>query len=166
MFFEFYTRQVLLQYMNYVFYSNMALTILERNTFLSQVLLSIPNKILYINFQISVILQQRMDFFFFLPNSALKWTSLSFARSLSKIGQIKQFKPSVAFCIKTSHLICCVNQVNGFYMKCNTGLKWFTYLYSIWNRFFEVFWLRKSELTYLNLFEFQTNYEGDLKLTY
>ena len=109
--------------MNYVFYSNMALTILERNTFLSQVLLSIPNKILYINFQISVIHYNVWIFSFSLPNSALKWTSLSFARSLSKIGQIKQFKPSVAFCIKTSHLICCVNWMTGFYMECNSVLQ-------------------------------------------
>ena len=28
------------------------------------------------------------------------------------------------FHIETSHLICSVNEVTGFYMKCNTGLKW------------------------------------------
>ena len=30
---------------------------------------------------------------------------------------------SVAFHIETSHLICIANQMTGFYMKCNTGLK-------------------------------------------
>ena len=34
------------------------------------------------------------------------------------------FQPSVAFHIETSHLICCANQMTGFYMKRNTGLKW------------------------------------------
>ena len=31
---------------------------------------------------------------------------------------------SVKFYIKTSHLICTVNQMTGFYMKWNTELKW------------------------------------------
>ena len=31
---------------------------------------------------------------------------------------------SVAFHIKTSQLICTANQLTGFYMKCNTRLKW------------------------------------------
>ena len=33
------------------------------------------------------------------------------------------FQLSVAFYIETSHWICSVNQMTGFYMKCNTGLK-------------------------------------------
>ena len=33
------------------------------------------------------------------------------------------FQPSVAFHIETRHLICSANQITGFYMKCNTGLK-------------------------------------------
>ena len=37
---------------------------------------------------------------------------------------VNPFQSSVAFHIKTSHLICTVNQMNGFYMKCNPGLKW------------------------------------------
>ena len=37
---------------------------------------------------------------------------------------INSFQPSDAFYIETSHLICSANQVTGFYMKCNTGLKW------------------------------------------
>ena len=28
------------------------------------------------------------------------------------------------FGIETSHLICTANHMIGFYMKCNTGLKW------------------------------------------
>ena len=35
-----------------------------------------------------------------------------------------QFQLSVAFHIETSHLIYHANQVTGFYMECNTGLKW------------------------------------------
>ena len=34
------------------------------------------------------------------------------------------FQPSIAFHIETSHLICSANQMTGFYMKCNTELKW------------------------------------------
>ena len=39
------------------------------------------------------------------------------------------YHPSVAFHIETSHLICSVNQMTGFYMKFNfTGLKKFKVL--------------------------------------
>ena len=34
------------------------------------------------------------------------------------------FHYSVAFNIGFSHLICSGNQMTGFYIKCNTGLKW------------------------------------------
>ena len=34
------------------------------------------------------------------------------------------FQPSGPFRIETNHLICSVNQMTGFYMKCTTGLKW------------------------------------------
>ena len=34
------------------------------------------------------------------------------------------FQPSVAFHMETSHLIFSADQVNGFYMKCSTELKW------------------------------------------
>ena len=37
---------------------------------------------------------------------------------------INPFQPSVAFLVETRHLICNTNQVTGFCMKCNTGLKW------------------------------------------
>ena len=39
-------------------------------------------------------------------------------------GALNPFQPNTAFHIKTSHLICTANQMTGFYMKCNTGLKW------------------------------------------
>ena len=34
------------------------------------------------------------------------------------------FQPSVVFHIENNHLTCSANQMNGFYIKCNTGLKW------------------------------------------
>ena len=37
---------------------------------------------------------------------------------------VNPFQHSVAFYIETSHLICSVYQMTGFFMKCNTGLKW------------------------------------------
>ena len=37
--------------------------------------------------------------------------------------QVKQFLPSVAFDIETSHLFYFVKQMTGFYMKRNAGLK-------------------------------------------
>ena len=37
---------------------------------------------------------------------------------------INPFQPIVAFHKETSHLICSANQMTGFYMECNTGLKW------------------------------------------
>ena len=37
---------------------------------------------------------------------------------------LNPFQPNVAFHVETSHLFCPANQVNGFYMECNTGLKW------------------------------------------
>ena len=37
---------------------------------------------------------------------------------------VNPLQPSGAFYIKTSHLICCPNEMTGFYMKRNTWLKW------------------------------------------
>ena len=37
---------------------------------------------------------------------------------------INPFQPSDAFYRETSHLICRANQMTGFYVKGNTGLKW------------------------------------------
>ena len=31
--------------------------------------------------------------------------------------------PIVAFHMETSHLICCANQLTGFHIECNSGLK-------------------------------------------
>ena len=42
---------------------------------------------------------------------------------------LSSFQPSAAFHIKTSHLICYENQMTGFYMKCNTGLKRVNYFF-------------------------------------
>ena len=38
--------------------------------------------------------------------------------------QFNPLQPSFAFHVETSHLICTTNQMTGYYMKCNTGLKW------------------------------------------
>ena len=38
--------------------------------------------------------------------------------------RINLFQPTVAFHIETSHLICSVNQVTCFNMKCSTWLSW------------------------------------------
>ena len=51
---------------------------------------------------------------------------------------LNPFQPSVAFQIETSHLICSANQVTGFYMKCNTGLKLFNLLFFFYNFFIHV----------------------------
>ena len=48
----------------------------------------------------------------------------SFQRPTFQNLQISPFQPSIAFNIETNHLICNENQVTGFYMKCNTELKW------------------------------------------
>ena len=37
---------------------------------------------------------------------------------------VNPFQHSVGIYIETSHLICTADQITGFYMKCNTGLKW------------------------------------------
>ena len=40
-----------------------------------------------------------------------------------KTSLLSKLLPSVAFYIETRHLICCVNQITGVYMKCSTRLK-------------------------------------------
>ena len=50
---------------------------------------------------------------------------------------INQFQPSVGFHIETSHLKCTSNQMTGFYMKCNTWLKWVEVQVN-WNLFLEM----------------------------
>ena len=64
----------------------------------------------------------------------IKWSNTIAENSLSvfdhfvglllKWLRFHLFQPSVAFHIETIHLICSGNQISGFYMKCNTGLKW------------------------------------------
>ena len=36
--------------------------------------------------------------------------------------RVKPFQPSVAFHEETSHLICSLNQMTGFYMECNASV--------------------------------------------
>ena len=40
------------------------------------------------------------------------------------LKSVNKFQTSAAFHIETSHLICIANQMTGFYMKCNTELRW------------------------------------------
>ena len=56
-----------------------------------------------------------------IANAAEYWKALIETGILARNGL---FQPSFAFHIETSRLICTANQVTGFYMKCNTGLKW------------------------------------------
>ena len=42
--------------------------------------------------------------------------------------QVNAYQPSVTFQIETSLLICSASKMTDFYMKWNTGLKWFTLL--------------------------------------
>ena len=44
---------------------------------------------------------------------------------------LNPFQHSVAFHIETSHLFCTTNQMNSFYMICNSGLKWLTSIQEI-----------------------------------
>ena len=48
-------------------------------------------------------------------------------------GYINPFKHSVPFHIETSHLICKANQMTGFFMKCNAGLKWVNLIFLFLN---------------------------------
>ena len=45
-----------------------------------------------------------------------------------------RFQPSVVFHIETSYFTCFANQMAVFYMKCNTGLKWFKELETVTRR--------------------------------
>ena len=45
-------------------------------------------------------------------------------QQLLVINPFTPCQPNVAFHIETSHLICCANQMNGFYMECDNRLKW------------------------------------------
>ena len=47
--------------------------------------------------------------------------------SCKKTFKFNPFQLSIVFHTETSHLSYTVNQITGFYMKCNTGLKWVNY---------------------------------------
>ena len=49
---------------------------------------------------------------------------MSKTAGLDQITGINTILSGVAFHIEISNLICSANQITGFYMKCNTGLKW------------------------------------------
>ena len=51
-------------------------------------------------------------------------TLFNFSELEDSTSPFNPFQPSVAFHIETNHLICLGNQMTGFYVKCNTGLKW------------------------------------------
>ena len=57
------------------------------------------------------------------------WLTWLYVSEGSRNWSLDLFQPIVAFYLEVSHLICCVNQVSGFYMKCNTGLKWVSGFY-------------------------------------
>ena len=57
------------------------------------------------------------------------WITLSHMCLCTLFEIVYPFQPSVTFHRKTSHLICCSNQMACFYMKCNTGLKWVNRIY-------------------------------------
>ena len=45
---------------------------------------------------------------------------------------VNPFQPSVAFHMETSYLFCRAKQMNGFYMKHNTGLKRVKHNFVVW----------------------------------
>ena len=67
----------------------------------------------------------------FCKNSRESWSCRPTALDL-----LNQFHSSVAFHIETSHLICTVNQMSGWYMKCKIGLKWVKNGSSYWGNAF------------------------------
>ena len=47
----------------------------------------------------------------------------TFTNDITESGIIRLFQPSIVLHKETNHLICTVNQITGFYMKCNNGMK-------------------------------------------
>ena len=47
---------------------------------------------------------------------------------VSCLKMINPFQPNVTFFIENSDVICNANQMTGSYIKCNTGLKWISYI--------------------------------------
>ena len=65
----------------------------------------------------------------------LEWIKVYFEKLLFWISIESQVHPlqfSVAFYVETSHLICFANQMTGFSIKCNTGLKLVKGIIYIW----------------------------------
>ena len=48
----------------------------------------------------------------------------NFLEAISNFSTVVSILPSIAFHMETSHLTSCRNQMTGFFMKCNTRLKW------------------------------------------
>ena len=44
--------------------------------------------------------------------------------SIDNYSYVNPYQPKVSFYIENIHLIFSPNQIAGFYMKCNIGLKW------------------------------------------
>ena len=57
-------------------------------------------------------------------SKSIGWFHQSIGDARKYWGTFNSFQSSVVFHIEASLLIYNVNQMNGFYMKCNTGVKW------------------------------------------
>ena len=75
------------------------------------------------------------------------WVNLEF--SVNFICLLYPFQRIVVFYIETSYLICITNQMTGFYMKCNTGLK-----------FIEFLELKQTRKTIIQLYNGNTSSDG------
>ena len=65
----------------------------------------------------------------------LMQNALLLAFTKIKINKINALQPSATCHIKTSHLFCRAEQLTGFYMECNTGLKWVNRNSTDWENF-------------------------------
>ena len=65
-------------------------------------------------------------------------TDMARASLMLTLNRFRKFPhfSCLTFHIETIHLICSANQMNGFYTKCNNGLKWVNpvFLFSILNK--------------------------------
>ena len=68
-------------------------------------------------------------FYSFYSNFTQRFEYCNFTVS---IFNFNPFQPSVALHRETSHLICAANQMNGFYIECNTLLKWVIQVFVHW----------------------------------
>ena len=44
---------------------------------------------------------------------------------------LKLISAQCCFDVETSHLFCRARQMTGFYIKCNTGMKWVKWVYKL-----------------------------------